>query len=64
MLDDISEAVLAREEVLDASARLLPQLVGDLAPDGLEPRLDGELRDARAHRPQPHDSDLHRPEPS
>ncbi len=28
------------------------------------PRLDGELRDARAHRAQPYDSDLHRPEPN
>ena len=30
-----------------------------LATDGLEARLDRKLRDARAHRPQPDDSDLH-----
>jgi hypothetical protein len=55
---------LAREEVVDPAACALPQLGGDLAPDGLEPSLDGELRDARAHRPQSYDSDLHAPEPS
>jgi hypothetical protein len=52
-------STLRVEEVLDPAARLVPQLVGHLAADGLEARLDRELRDARAHRPQPHHSDLH-----
>ena len=55
---------LAREEVLDPAACGLPQLVGHLAPDGLEPRLHRELRDARAHRSQTDDSDLHAAEPT
>ena len=61
---DLALLDLAREEVVDPAARRLPELGGDLAPDGLEPRLDGELRDARAHRPQSDDSDLHAPEPN
>ena len=56
---DLALLDLAREEVVDAAARRLPQLVGHLATDGLEARLDRKLRDARAHRPQPDDSDLH-----
>ena len=43
-----------------ATARLLPQLGRDLAADRLEAGLDGELRDARAHRSQSDDSDFHR----
>ena len=54
---------LAREEVLDPATRRLPQLAGHLAARGGETRLDRELRDARAHRPQPYDSDLHAAEP-
>jgi hypothetical protein len=56
---DLAFLDLARQEVLDAAAGRLPQLVGHLAAHGLETRLDRKLRDARAHRPQPDDSDLH-----
>jgi hypothetical protein len=61
---DLSLIDLAREEVLDAAARLPSELVGHLAPDRLEARLDRELRNARAHRPEADDSDLHAPEPN
>src|SRR4029077_18950550 len=53
----------AREEVLDPTTCRFPQLEGNLAADRLEAGLDGELRDARAHRPQAHYSDLHAEEP-
>jgi hypothetical protein len=43
----------AVEVALDRRARPGAQLVGDVAPDRLQPRLDDDLRDARAHRPQP-----------
>ena len=46
---------LARQEVADPLARLLPQLRADLAADGLDPGLDAELRDPGAHRAEPDD---------
>jgi hypothetical protein len=42
--------------VLDPPASALAELVADLAADGLEARLCRDLRDARAHRAQPDDS--------
>jgi hypothetical protein len=56
---DLALLDLAREEVLDATAGCLPELVAHLATDGLQASLDRKLRDARAHRPQPDHSDLH-----
>src|SRR5262249_19093192 len=50
---------LAREEVRDARLRALRQLERDLTPDGVDTRLDRELRDAGAHRAQADDADLH-----
>ena len=52
-------STLRVRKCVDAGARLLPQLGGHLAPDGLDAGLDAELRDARAHRAQSDDSDLH-----
>ena len=49
---------LAREEVPDPLARLLPQLGADLAADGLDPGLDAELRDPGAHGTEPDHADL------
>src|SRR4029453_16532516 len=48
---------LARQEVADAPRRLLAQLVGDLAPDDVESRLDRHLRDPGAHRAEADDAD-------
>ena len=44
--------------------RAFPRVLGDLARDHLEARLHRELRNARAHRPEPDDSDLHGQEPN
>ena len=41
------------EVVLDRPARALAELLAHLSADRLEPRLRGDLGDARAHRPQP-----------
>ncbi len=49
---------LAREEVTDPRRGRLAELVGDLAPDDGEARLDRDLRDPGAHRAEPDDSDL------
>jgi dipeptidyl aminopeptidase/acylaminoacyl peptidase len=49
---------LAAEEMPDPLPRLLRAGELDLAPDRLDPGLDAELRDPRAHRPEPDDSDL------
>ena len=54
---------LAREEVLDPPARALSQVGAHLAPDHVEARLDRDLRDTGAHRPEPHDPDLHGRDP-
>ena len=49
---------LARKEVADPFARALAELGGHLPADGLDPGLDAELRDPRAHRSEPDDADL------
>jgi hypothetical protein len=49
---------LAVQEVTDPLLRLLAELGVQLAADGLEPRLDAELGDARSHRPEPDHADL------
>src|SRR5262249_58107292 len=53
---------LAAEEVRDPSARPLSALGVDLVPDRLEARLDGELRDSRAHRAQADHADSATPD--
>ena len=61
---DLALLDLARQEVADAVACALPEVGGHLQPDGLDPRFDAELRDARAHGPQADDSDFHRRDPN
>jgi hypothetical protein len=51
---------LARQEMRDAIASAFAARGLDLAADRVEPRLDRELRNPGAHRPEPDDADLHR----
>ena len=51
-------STLRVRKCVDPVARLLCELDGDLAADGVEAGLDAELRDTRAHRAQADDADL------
>jgi hypothetical protein len=53
----------AREVALDRRASPLGEGRLDLAPNGVMPRDDRNLRDARAHRSQPDDSYSHAHDP-
>ena len=58
-LGRVEPALLDRtaDEVRDPVAGVFVELVAHLAPDDLVPREHGDLRDARAHRPQADDTD-------
>ena len=48
---------------LDRRAPPFGELQRDLPADGVVPCRDGDLRDPRPHRPEPHDADLHGRDP-